>query len=108
MKLFDTLALLRAGYTKAEIQELETAQENEPVESSSLTGDSSQDPSGSVPSPEDPVENANKKEINELRNLVTNLTNLIQKQNIQNSELKPAEKESAVDILATIINPKRE
>lgn len=104
MKLSDTLALLRAGYTKAEIRELETAQDNEP----SLTGDSLQDPAGSVPSPADPVESANKKEINELRNLVTNLTNLIQKQNIQNSELKPVEKESAVDILASIINPKKE
>lgn len=106
MKITDVIQLLKAGYTKAEIDELRKEPEigNDPSSQGLLPSNVSGEKAGEdpgLPSPE-------QEEIAKLKQMVSNLQNLVQKQNIQNSELKPVEPESAVDILASLINPKKE
>ena len=114
MKLGEVITLLKAGYTKADIQELRAA-ESAPAEPeasaipvSSATAPE-EAPAATSPEPA-PVADPHAEEITELRRLVDNLTKLVQQQNIRNSSM-PAPKtqeETAVDILATIINPIKE
>ena len=110
MKITEVIQLLRAGYTKAEIDELrnqETSSAIGTAESIVLpsSGDSAEKAvdTGFPLSAESPEQN--NAEIAELKQMVSNLQKLVQKQNIQQSELKPVAPESAVDILASIINP---
>ena len=114
MKIGEIVSLLKAGYTKAEIQELRAA-ESAPVEpevpvpvSPESAADAAPEP---VPAPEAaPAVKEKDPEIEELKNLVSNLTKLVQQQNIRNSAM-PAPKsqeQTAEDILATIINPKED
>lgn len=114
MKLGDVITLLKAGYTKADIQELRAA-ETAPAEPeavnpvSSATAAPEEAPAPTTPEPA-PAADAHAEEIAELRRLVDNLTKLVQHQNILNSSM-PAPKsqeQTAEDILATIINPKKE
>lgn len=114
MKLGDVITLLKAGYTKADIQELRAAESApaepeavNPVDSSATAPEEA--PAATSPEPA-PAADAHKEEIAELRRLVDNLTKLVQQQNIRNSSM-PAPKspeQTAEDILATIINPKKE
>lgn len=109
MKIGEIVSLLKAGYTKAEIQELRTA-ESAPVEpevpvpvSPESAADAAPEP---VPAPEAaPAVKEKDPEIEELKNLVANLTKLIQKQNLQNTDLHPPTPQTAVDILGSVINP---
>ena len=114
MKLGDVITLLKAGYTKADIQELRAAEtapaEPEasaiPVSSATAPEEAPADPS---PEPS-PAADTHAEEIKELRRLVDNLTKLVQHQNILNSSM-PAPKtqeQTAEAILATIINPMKE
>lgn len=114
MKLGEVITLLKAGYTKADIQELRAA-ESAPAEPeaavipvSSATAPE-EAPAATPPEPA-PVADPHAEEITELRRLVDNLTKLVQQQNIRNSSM-PAPKsqeQTAEDILATIINPIKE
>ena len=115
MKLGEVITLLKAGYTKADIQELRAAEsapaEPEaavvPVVSSATAPEEA--PAATSPEPA-PAADPHAEEISELRRLVDNLTKLVQQQNIRNSAM-PAPKsqeQTAEDILATIINPKKE
>ena len=115
MKLGEVITLLKAGYTKADIQELRAAEsapaEPEaaviPVVSSATAPEEA--PAAISPEPA-PEADPHAEEITELRRLVDNLTKLVQQQNIRNSAM-PAPKsqeQTAEDILATIINPKKE
>lgn len=107
MKIGEIVSLLKAGYTKAEIQELRAA-ESAPVEpdvpvpvSPESTADAAPEPApapAAAPAVKDP-------EIAELKQLVSNLTKLIQKQNLQQAELHPPTPQTAVDILGSVINP---
>lgn len=114
MKLGEVITLLKAGYTKADIQELRAAEsapaEPEaavPVVSSATAPEEA--PAAISPEPA-PEADPHAEEITELRRLVDNLTKLVQQQNIRTSSM-PAPKtqeQTAEDILATIINPIKE
>ena len=114
MKLGEVITLLKAGYTKADIQELRAAESApaepeaaDPVVSSATAPEEA--PAATSPEPA-PEADPHAEEITELRRLVDNLTKLVQQQNIRNSSM-PAPKtqeQTAEDILATIINPKKE
>lgn len=124
MKIGEVITLLKAGYTRAEIQEMknsDTATVTPEVVEHPVSPDSAaaQAPAETaLPGPEtaapdvheNPAPDVHAEEIAELRRLVDNLTKLVQHQNIRNSSM-PAPKtqeQTAVDILSTIINPKKE
>ena len=109
MKIGEVVQLLKAGYTKSEIQDLmKEPAPAEPAGPAEPTKPVQEAPAEPAPAPEAPSQT--EQEIVELRRLVDNLTKLVQQQNIRNSSM-PAPKTSAQtaeDILATIINPKKE
>ena len=108
MKVTEVIQLLKAGYTKSEIQDLM----KEPAPAEPAGPAESIDPApeapDTAPAPQEPSQTD--QEISELRRLVDNLTKLVQQQNIRNSSM-PAPKtpeQTAEDILASIINPIKE
>lgn len=107
MKITEVIQLLRAGYTKAEIDELRNQESSTSSNAEPIVLPSSGDVTAGEPVPEVPgnAPEQSNEEIAELKQMVSNLQKLVQKQNIQQSELKPVPPESAVDILASIINP---
>lgn len=95
MKITEIIQLLKAGYTKAEIAELRDAEtivdpptHTEPTE-----------PETSAPAPAGPDP-----EIAELKTMVQNLQKLVQTQNLKNNVRESVQPETAVDILASVIN----
>ena len=98
MKISEIIQLLKAGYTKAEIAEL-TKAAGAPITDPPM--ESAAEPEAapvSVPGADFAAE------LDNVKQMISGLTTLIQKQNIHSSALQPDTKESAVDILATVIN----
>lgn len=116
MKLEEIITLLNAGYTKDEIQALEMP-ENKP--SPAPAGDPATDPQDppAAPDPEPPADppaapvlpstdNADvTKYIAQLTAQVSSLTKQIQNSNLLSAQQPAQQKNSAEDILATLINP---
>lgn len=96
MKISEIIQLLKAGYTKAEIAELTKAAE-QPVDPPKESAEPEAAPV-SVPGADFAAE------LDNVKQMISGLTTLIQKQNIHASQLQPDTKESAVDILGSIIN----
>lgn len=98
MKITEIIQLLKAGYTKAEISELREAETivDTPKDISVPTEEPEADP---APAPAGPDP-----EIAELKNMVQNLQKLVQTQNIKSNVRESAKPETAVDILASVIN----
>lgn len=100
MTIAETIQLLKAGYTKSEIQEMKTA-----AETQSVLEDS-------APAPEIPQEEKESSgidysaELSEIKTMMRNINSMLQKQNIRNSELPGNSADTAQDILASIINGK--
>lgn len=99
MKIGEIIQLLKAGYTKAEIAELTKAAEQQPIA----------DPPKESAEPEAAPVSASSgadfaAELNNMKQMISGLTTLVQKQNIHASQLQPDTKEDAVDILGSIIN----
>ena len=109
MKIGEVVQLLKAGYTKSEIQDL--MKEPAPAEPVGPAEPAPEQPAPEkAPAAEAAAPSQTEQEIVELRRLVDNLTKLVQQQNIRNSSM-PAPKtkeQTAEDILATIINPMKE
>lgn len=110
MKIGEVVQLLKAGYTKSEIQDL--MKEPAPAEPAGPAEPAApaQEAPAAEPAPAPEAPSQTEQEIVELRRLIDNLTKLVQQQNIRNSSM-PAPKsqeQTAEDILATIINPKKE
>lgn len=100
MKISEIIQLLKAGYTKAEIAELTKAAEQQPI---------ADPPKESADTPEAAPVSASSgadfaAELNNMKQMISGLTTLVQKQNIHASQLQPDTKEDAVDILGSIIN----
>jgi hypothetical protein len=120
MKIGEVITLLKAGYTRAEIQEMKNSDSatvtpevvDHPVSPDSAAAQAPAETA--LPGPETaapdvhetPAPDAHAEEIAELRRLVDNLTKLIQKQNLRDAEIPKVEPQTAVDILASVINPK--
>ena len=114
MKITEVIQLLKAGYTKSEIQDLMREPAPAEPEGPAEPTDPAPEAPDPAPAPAAPAEPAapsqTDQEITELRRLVDNLTKLVQQQNIRNSSM-PAPKspeQTAEDILASIINPMKE
>ena len=108
MKVTEVIQLLKAGYTKSEIQDL--MKEPAPAEPAGPAEPADPAPEAPDPAPAPAAPSQTDQEISELRRLVDNLTKLVQQQNIRNSSM-PAPKtpeKTAEDILASIINPIKE
>ena len=108
MKITEVIQLLKAGYTKSEIQDL--MREPAPAEPDGPAEPADPAPEAPDPAPAPAAPSQTDQEITELRRLVDNLTKLVQQQNIRNSSM-PAPKtpeQTAEDILASIINPIKE
>ena len=108
MKITEVIQLLKAGYTKSEIQDL--MREPVPAEPDGPAEPADPAPEAPDPAPAPAAPSQTDQEITELRRLVDNLTKLVQQQNIRNSSM-PAPKtpeQTAEDILASIINPIKE
>lgn len=98
MKITEIIQLLKAGYTKAEIAELREAEAvTDPPKSTSEPEVEPEMPSAPAPAGPDP-------EIAELKTMVQNLQKLVQTQNIKSNVRDSAKPETAVDILASVIN----
>ena len=102
MKISEIIQLLKAGYTKAEIAELTKAADapiaDPPKESAAEPEAAPVSPSGADFAAE----------LDNVKQMISGLTTLIQKQNIHASQLQPDKKEDAVDILGSIINNGKE
>lgn len=95
MKITEIIQLLKAGYTKAEIAELRDAETIvDPPTHAEPTEPETPAPASAGPDPE----------IAELKNMVQNLQKLVQTQNLKNNVRESAPKETAVDILSSVIN----
>lgn len=108
MKITEVIQLLKAGYTKSEIQDL--MREPAPAEPEGSAEPTDPAPEAPDPAPAPAAPSQTDQEIAELRRLVDTLTKLVQQQNIRNSSM-PAPKtpeQTAEDILASIINPMKE
>lgn len=99
MKITEIIQLLKAGYSKSEIAELRDAElANLPSDSpSSESAKEPETPTAQAPAGPDP-------EIAELKTMVQNLQKLVQTQNLKNNVRESTPKETAVDILASVIN----
>ena len=91
MKISERLALLRAGYTKAEINEMIDADANAPAEQ----------PEAVTPAADDGVMRVMSALASEIKDLKT----AVQKENIANTTLQTGAPMKAEDILASLINP---
>lgn len=105
MKISEVISLLRAGYSKKEIDELR-ASENV---STPAIEDVSKPEEAAQPAPEkdDAARAPAGQDDSEVLDAIKDLTRTIQAMNIRKDPLKVPEQESAVDILGSIINPKK-
>lgn len=98
MKISEIIQLLKAGYTKAEIAELTKAAEQQPIADPPKESAEPEAAPVSAPGADFAAE------LDNVKQMISGLTTLIQKQNIHSSQLQPDTKEDAVDILGSIIN----
>ena len=91
MKLSDVIALIGAGYTKAEIDALEAGGATQETPETEAKPEPQPEPK---PEPKPEQTNANK----ELMDAITNLTAAVQARNVRESK-QPAEVEKSKDIM---------
>ena len=126
MKLEDTLTLLRAGYTKAEIEAMETGNKTQHAEDLNLSASADNNSLAASPEvpgkakeqdtgeavkkadglPADPAPKSAGTDDSRVMDAIDRLTLAIQKMNITNSNIQGGDQEQAPeDIIAQIINP---
>lgn len=102
MKISEVVSLLRAGYTKKEIDELRAA---ENVVTPAIEDASAPEPAApAVNDPPAAAPAAPGPDNSEVLQAIKDLTKTLQMQNIRNDVLTPSRPETAVDILGSIIN----
>lgn len=102
MKISEVVSLLRAGYTKKEIDELRAA---ENVVTPAIEDASAPEPAApAVLDPPAAAPAAPGPDNSEVLQAIKDLTKTLQMQNIRNDVLTPSRPETAVDILGSIIN----
>lgn len=109
MELNDILALVKAGYTKEEITSFGrisslTAETAAPAPTDAVADAV---PAQEEPKPEPAPAPAPIVDNSEVLNAIKALTTTIQKNAILKDDMQVSNEESAVDILGSIINPKR-
>ena len=106
MKLGEIISLLKAGYTKKEIEELrdneaassETTITDMPTSAVDLQPEEAPQAAPAAAAAPAGVDNA------EVLKAIQDLTKAIQAQNVRRDAFQPPKQESAVDILGSIIN----
>ena len=102
MKISEVVSLLKAGYTKKEIDELRAA---ENVVTPAIEDASAPEPAApAVLDPPAAAPAAPGPDNSEVLQAIKDLTKTLQMQNIRNDVLTPSRPETAVDILGSIIN----
>lgn len=107
MQLEDIILLLKAGYTKSEIDSfssfpLSPPEAEAPAEAPAeliTAGTSAEEEKKPEAAPAPVTDNT------AVLKALEKLTNVIQKQNIRSDELNPVKAKTAEDILASVINP---
>ena len=102
MKISEVVSLLKAGYTKKEIDELRAAENvvTPAIEDASAPEPAAPavlDPPAAAPAAPGPDNSV-------VLQAIKDLTKTLQMQNIRNDELTPSRPETVVDILGSIIN----
>lgn len=103
MKIGEVISLLKAGYSKKEIEELRAAENV----ASAIKEASAPEPEPEAPAVIDPPAAApavSGPDNSEILQAIKDLTKTLQTQNIRNDALTPSKPETAVDILGSIIN----
>lgn len=108
MKISEVVSLLKAGYTKKEIDELRNSETVTENTSESLKVEEPEiapavNASAAAATPATPAADNT-----EVLKAIENLTRVIQSQNIKNDGFDPVKKETAIDILGSIINNPKE
>lgn len=100
MKISEVISLLKAGYTKKEIDELrntEISSASAEPSAIDLQPEEAPQPVAAAAAPTGP-------DNTEILKAIQDLTKTIQTQNIRNSQLEIPKQDSAVDILGSLIN----
>lgn len=106
MKISEVVSLLKAGYTKKEIEELRAA---ENVVTSAIE-DVSETPKEAAPTVLDPpaAPASPGPDNSQILKEIQDLKKTLQMQNIKNDTLTPVKKEDAIDVLSSIINGQKQ
>ena len=105
MKISEVVSLLKAGYTKKEIDELRAA---ENVVTPAIEDASAPEPAApAVNDPPAAAPAAPGPDNSEVLQAIKDLTKTLQMQNIRNSEM-PAKQDSTIDILGSIISGQKQ
>lgn len=102
MKISEVISLLKAGYTKKEIDELRNTEISSSAEQTGSA--SASQPEEAQPSPPVTAAASTGPDNTEILKAIQDLTKTIQTQNIRNSQLEIPKQDSAVDILGSLIN----
>lgn len=110
MKVEDIILLLKAGYTKADIEGFGNIPSSPPKEEAAAELKNDFPPAAaSEEKAPDPVPAAAPVTDNTaVLAALEKLTNVIQKQNIRSDDLNPVKAKTAEDILASVINPQKQ
>lgn len=110
MELNDLIALVKAGYTKEEITgfgHISSSLTAETAAAAPTAAAADAVPAQEEPKPEPAPAPAPIVDNSEVLNAIKALTTTIQKNAILKDDMKVSNEESAVDILGSIINPKK-
>lgn len=109
MKLEDIIMLVKAGYSKTEIDNITNSEQSglTPVPAEEVdSGELSTAPESASEAPADPVPvPAQVTDNSAVLAALDKLTKVIQKQAIRSDDLNPVKSRTAEDILASVINP---
>lgn len=107
MNLNDTLALIRAGYTKEEIQAMETTVEPAPATAPEPEPSPAPEPQQTEPAPAPAAPEAQASEYQKLEALLNKFIGVAQQNNLNASMNESGVTRTDTDILASVINPPR-
>lgn len=103
MEIKDILALVNAGFTRDEIMKLSSESSANPPVAAPAAAAEAPTPAAAEPAPEPSP--APVPDNSEVLAALKDLTQTIRKNAIMRDTMKPSEQPSAVDILASVINP---
>lgn len=107
MNLNDTLALIRAGYSKEEIQAMETTVEPAPAPAPEPEPSPAPEPQQTEPAPAPAAPEAQTSEYQKLEALLNKFIGVAQQNNVNASMNESGVRRTDTDILASVINPPR-
>lgn len=104
MEIKDIISLVNAGFTRDEIMTLMGPSSDPPIAAPEAAADAPT-PAAAEPAPEAPTPAPAVPDNSEVLAALKDLTQTIRKNAILRDTMRPTEQPSAVDILASVINP---